>query len=49
MSEQFIIQATVTISLLLMLNSIPYDSDYIDDCVDSYKKYRKNRKGKQTH
>jgi hypothetical protein len=46
MSEQFIIQATVTISLLLMLYSVPYASDYIDDCVDSYKKYRKN---KQTH
>jgi hypothetical protein len=41
MSEQFLIQATVSISLLLMLYSVPHISDYIDDCVDSYKKKQK--------
>jgi hypothetical protein len=46
MTEQELLGLLMIIGIMTMLYSIPYASDYIDDCVDSYKKYRKN---KQTH
>jgi hypothetical protein len=46
MTEQELFQVVFSIVMLTAVASIPRISNYVDDCVDSYKKYRKN---KQTH
>jgi hypothetical protein len=46
MTEQEIFGALMGISLIVMLANMTHISNYIDDCVDSYKK---NRKIKKTH
>jgi hypothetical protein len=46
MSEQVLFQFVFSIVMIVTVANTHHISDYIDDCVDSYKKYRKN---KQTH
>jgi hypothetical protein len=46
MSEQKLFQVVFSIVMLTAVASIPRISNYVDDCVDSYRKYRIN---KQAH
>jgi hypothetical protein len=46
MTEQELTGLLMTISFLIVLTNMTHICNYIDDCVDGYKK---NRKNKQAH